>query len=465
MRAATIVSTDPLEVTLAKTEGTYPVAVSSVRAEELEVNDNVVVEVIDRRVFLLGKEGGTEGGAEPEDGSIEFRHLGEEFWNVLEEGQENVRLAQAGIYEAWDDLEDLVQAKHIDALSLAASEAVIFDLTAQNAVINGDLWVEAMQAHKIDADQITTGTLDANQVTIENLTVSFADVTGTLTANRISGGTITASDISGVNIDGVTISIGDPDSTNRGIIVDSNENVTIGAPLLTGTTAANVIDVGTITFGPMFSLGWSFNGNLNFIKNDGNNITFPSNTVTGISASDVGAYSSGDQISAAGSSFLGTYVGTGPRVGRDDGGCNWRFYSASVDSIRAFIGTSSTDYAEVRGSVFDAQSAISSKDDVQPLRVNAVQELKNSKAVSYKKKRRDDNGQDIDFSQTEDDRPTRVSVVADDLPEQVKVYNSGTEEDDFDESLFGFDLSGLCAYLVKAVQELSDEIEELKGAN
>lgn len=188
MRKATITNTDPLTVQLDKSEETVPVAFSSVKAESLSVNDEVTVEVIDRRVFLITKE---DTIGEPSDESVEFRHLDSSFWDTLEEAEGQVRLAQASIFDPDQMSDEFIQAQHIDVNSLAASEAVIFDLTAQNAVIAGDLWVQSMQAHEIDADYITAGTLDANEVTIDNLTVSMADVTGTLSADRIDGGTIT----------------------------------------------------------------------------------------------------------------------------------------------------------------------------------------------------------------------------------------------------------------------------------
>lgn len=220
MRRARVTNTDPLTVHLAKTEEEFVVAFAAVQPEALSVGDEVLVDIIDRRVFLVAREDG-EGLSE---GQIEFSFLGPEFSDLLTLAGDKVRLAQQSIFESdvfsagvvvREALQDLavdatklaagavtteklvagsvttaklaaesVTAAKLDVASLSASEAVIFELTAQNATIAGELIANSLTAGSITAEKIDVGSIDVNS---------------------LSGNTITAYNIDGVTITGSTV--------------------------------------------------------------------------------------------------------------------------------------------------------------------------------------------------------------------------------------------------------------------
>ena len=96
----------------------------------------------------------------------------------------------------------------LQATTVAANEAQDNSIEALNKSVEalnglGSL-DEATSTYKINANNVTLGTLNANLVNVTNLNASNI-TTGSLSADRIAGGVIDASDISGVNISGVNI--------------------------------------------------------------------------------------------------------------------------------------------------------------------------------------------------------------------------------------------------------------------
>ena len=227
MRRARVTNTDPLTVHLAKTEEEFVVAFAAVQPEALSVGDEVIVDVIDRRVFLVAKENG-EGVSE---GQIEFSFLGPEFNELLTLAQDKVRLAQQSIFESnvfsagvvvREALQDLavddtklaagavtteklvagsvttekltaesVTAAKLNVASLSASEAVIFELTAQNATIAGELIANSITVGSLDANVIGAGKIDAQYIDVDSITISGdAVVGGTLDVSLIGNGSL-----------------------------------------------------------------------------------------------------------------------------------------------------------------------------------------------------------------------------------------------------------------------------------
>ena len=96
----------------------------------------------------------------------------------------------------------------LQATTVAANEAQDNSIEALNKSVEalnglGSL-DEATSTYKINANNVTLGTLNAGLVNVTNINASNI-TTGSLSADRISGGVIDASDISGVNISGVNI--------------------------------------------------------------------------------------------------------------------------------------------------------------------------------------------------------------------------------------------------------------------
>lgn len=474
MKNAEITSTDPLEIQMSKSGAQHPVAFSAVQADQLAVGDSVLVDVIDRRVFLVNKEDAV-GSGEPDDGSVTYSKLDPSFHAALEEAANEVRLAQEAVYDEGVFADNVITARTINASEIAASTLTVFELTAQNATIAGDLLANSIEVGSLDADVIGAGKIDAQYIDVDSITISGdAIVGGTLDANDVTIDNLTVDELSGTTIsafDFIRASSGQTLKITNTALVDS-----VTLPALEWTKSGEWTEA-------TISASWRSNGSVDLILRPQLGSVIIDGSIEKKQAGELAAESwvddnyiattyrsgvtpkdvSSDTLNGPGtSSFLSrrdhqhavdnpldvdglkignNWLGTGIRVGRSDG-TTFRFYPAL---IKALDGTGTTSYARLDADMNDQGSHRHLKDNIQPSNQSLLDGLRTLPIYDFTMK-------------AEDDGPVRTGFMIDELPETVQ-----TVPDPNDDAPPGYKVAHMFGWVIKAVQELADELDHLKG--
>lgn len=300
-----------------------------------------------------------------------------------------------------------ITAKHVSAASITAEKLSAGAVNMSSAVVIGTLDASRIQVINLDASQIKAGTLNAATVKIINMDAS-AITTGTL---------------------------------NVAVQINANSIVagTLNAKLLTGDTAhLNSVDTGNITNTYDYHLQISSKGLFNKSENVGQ---------LNLHSTQKG----GDDWDAA---FPGsmTYHFETSTNGQNTGLRFWKNHIMSLNKdqntglylnpyggtqVRVTSRTSDNTYLAINASAFNVASDRRFKSDIKDYEEDALSIVNSLRIRTYKKSGK-----------------REIGVIADEAPKALLL------KDETGDMLSLYDYSSIA---IKAIQELTDEVDSLKS--
>lgn len=307
------------------------------------------------------------------------------------------------------------------------------DMIVDGAIIAKHLSAESVTAEKLAVgavnmgSAVVTGTLDANRINVINLD-----------ASQIKVGTLNAATVRIINLDASAITTG---SLNVAVQINANSIVagTLNAKLLTGDTAhLNSVDTGNITNTYDYHLQISSKGLFNKSENIGQ---------LNLHSTQKG----GDDWDAA---FPGsmTYHFETSTNGQNTGLRFWKNHIMSLNKdqntglylnpyggtqVRVTSRTSDNTYLAINASAFNVASDRRFKSDIKDYEEDALSIVNSLRIRTYKKSGK-----------------REIGVIADEAPKALLL------KDETGDMLSLYDYSSIA---IKAIQELTDEVDSLKS--
>lgn len=307
------------------------------------------------------------------------------------------------------------------------------DMIVNGAIIAKHLSAESVTAEKLAVgavnmgSAVVTGTLDANRINVINLD-----------ASQIKVGTLNAATVRIINLDAGAITTG---TLNVAVQINANSIVagTLNAKLLTGDTAhLNSVDTGNITNTYDYHLQISSKGLFNKSENVGQ---------LNLHSTQKG----GDDWDAA---FPGsmTYHFETSTNGQNTGLRFWKNHIMSLNKdqntglylnpyggtqVRVTSRTSDNTYLAINASAFNVASDRRFKSDIEDYEEDALSMVNNLRIRTYKKSGK-----------------REIGVIADEAPKALLL------KDETGDMLSLYDYSSIA---IKAIQELTDEVDSLKS--
>lgn len=307
------------------------------------------------------------------------------------------------------------------------------DMIVDGAIIAKHLSAESVTAEKMAVgavnmgSAVVTGTLDANRINVINLD-----------ASQIKVGTLNAATVRIINLDAGAITTG---TLNVAVQINANSIVagTLNAKLLTGDTAhLNSVDTGNITNSYDYHLQVSSKGLFNKTTNVGQ---------LNLHSTKAG----GEDWDAA---FPGsmTYHFETSTNGQNTGLRFWKNHIMSLNKdqntglylnpygstqVRVTSRTSDNTYLAINASAFNVASDRRFKSDIEDYEEDALSIVNGLRIRTYKKSGK-----------------REIGVIADEAPDNLLL------KDDTGDMLSLYDYSSIA---IKAIQELTDEVDSLKS--
>lgn len=307
------------------------------------------------------------------------------------------------------------------------------DMIVDGAIIAKHLSAESVTAEKLAVgavnmgSAVVTGTLDANRINVINLD-----------ASQIKVGTLDAATVRIINLDAGAITTG---TLNVAVQINANSIVagTLNAKLLTGDTAhLNSVDTGNITNTYDYHLQISSKGLFNKSENVGQ---------LNLHSTQKG----GDDWDAA---FPGsmTYHFETSTNGQNTGLRFWKNHIMSLNKdqntglylnpyggtqVRVTSRTDDNTYLAINASAFNVASDRRFKSDIKDYEEDALSIVNNLRIRTYKKSGK-----------------REIGVIADEAPKALLL------KDETGDMLSLYDYSSIA---IKAIQELTDEVDSLKS--
>lgn len=307
------------------------------------------------------------------------------------------------------------------------------DMIVDGAIIAKHLSAESVTAEKLAVgavnmgSAVVTGTLDANRINVINLD-----------ASQIKVGTLNAAAVRIINLDAGAITTG---TLNVAVQINANSIVagTLNAKLLTGDTAhLNSVDTGNITNTYDYHLQVSSKGLFNKTTNVGQ---------LNLHSTKAG----GEDWDAA---FPGsmTYHFETSTNGQNTGLRFWKNHIMSLNKdqntglylnpyggtqVRVTSRTSDNTYLAINASAFNVASDRRFKSDIEDYEEDALSIVNNLRIRTYKKSGK-----------------REIGVIADEAPKALLL------KDETGDMLSLYDYSSIA---IKAIQELTDEVDSLKS--
>lgn len=307
------------------------------------------------------------------------------------------------------------------------------DMIVDGAVIAKHLSAESVTAEKLAVgavnmgSAVVTGTLDANRINVINLD-----------ASQIKVGTLNAATVRIINLDASAITTG---TLNVAVQINANSIVagTLNAKLLTGNTAhLNSVDTGNITNTYDYHLQISSKGMFNESENVGQ---------LNLHSTQKG----GDDWDAA---FPGsiTYHFETSTNGQNTGLRFWKNHIMSLNKdqntglyLNPYVGTqvrvtsrtSDNTYLAINASAFNVASDRRFKSNIEDYEEEALSIVNSLRIRTYKKSGK-----------------REIGVIADEAPDNLLL------KDETGDMLSLYDYSSIA---IKAIQELTDEVDSLKS--
>lgn len=307
------------------------------------------------------------------------------------------------------------------------------DMIVDGAIIAQHLSAESVTAEKLAVgavnmgSAVVTGTLDANRINVINLD-----------ASQIKVGTLNAATVRIINLDASAITTG---TLNVAVQINANSIVagTLNAKLLTGDTAhLNSVDTGNITNNYDYHLQVSSKGLFNKTTNVGQlNLHSTQSGGTDWDAAFPGSMTYHFETSTNGQN-------TGLRF--------WKNHIMSLNKdqntglylnpyggtqVRVTSRTSDNTYLAINASAFNVASDRRFKSDIEDYEEDALSIVNGLRIRTYKKSGK-----------------REIGVIADEAPDNLLL------KDDTGDMLSLYDYISIA---IKAIQELTDEVDSLKS--
>lgn len=307
------------------------------------------------------------------------------------------------------------------------------DMIVDGAIIAKHLSAESVTAEKLAVgavnmgSAVVTGTLDANRINVINLD-----------ASQIKAGTLNAATVRIINLDASAITTG---TLNVAVQINANSIVagTLNAKLLTGDTAhLNSVDTGNITNNYDYHLQVSSKGLFNKTTNVGQlNLHSTQSGGTDWDAAFPGSMTYHFETSTNGQN-------TGLRF--------WKNHIMSLNKdqntglylnpyggtqVRVTSRTDDNTYLAINASAFNVASDRRFKSDIEDYEEDALSIVNSLRIRTYKKSGK-----------------REIGVIADEAPKALLL------KDETGDMLSLYDYSSIA---IKAIQELTDEVDSLKS--
>lgn len=307
------------------------------------------------------------------------------------------------------------------------------DMIVDGAIIAKHLSAESVTAEKLAVgavnmgSAVVTGTLDANRINVINLD-----------ASQIKAGTLNAATVRIINLDASAITTG---TLNVAVQINANSIVagTLNAKLLTGDTAhLNSVDTGNITNNYDYHLQVSSKGLFNKTTNVGQlNLHSTQSGGTDWDAAFPGSMTYHFETSTNGQN-------TGLRF--------WKNHIMSLNKdqntglylnpyggtqVRVTSRTDDNTYLAINASAFNVASDRRFKSDIEDYEEDALSIVNGLRIRTYKKSGK-----------------REIGVIADEAPKALLL------KDETGDMLSLYDYSSIA---IKAIQELTDEVDSLKS--
>lgn len=307
------------------------------------------------------------------------------------------------------------------------------DMIVDGAIIAKHLSAESVTAEKLAVgavnmgSAVVTGTLDANRINVINLD-----------ASQIKVGTLNAATVRIINLDASAITTG---TLNVAVQINANSIVagTLNAKLLTGDTAhLNSVDTGNITNNYDYHLQVSSKGLFNKTTNVGQlNLHSTQSGGTDWDAAFPGSMTYHFETSTNGQN-------TGLRF--------WKNHIMSLNKdqntglylnpyggtqVRVTSRTDDNTYLAINASAFNVASDRRFKSDIEDYDEDALSIVNSLRIRTYKKSGK-----------------REIGVIADEAPDNLLL------KDETGDMLSLYDYSSIA---IKAIQELTDEVDSLKS--